>query len=167
MIPPYYIQTMSAYNAEMNRRIYAGADALGEAGRRADVGLFWASVHATLAHVFWGDSIWLSRFGLGQAPDVAMRDSGAFVADWGDLRAQRTALDAAMMDWAARFRAEDSSGDLTWWSGAVGRQMVKPRAICLMQIFNHQTHHRGQVHAALTQAGVALGDTDLPFVLPE
>ena len=36
-----------------------------------------------------------------------------------------------------------------------------------MQIFNHQTHHRGQVHAALTALGESTGDTDLPFVLPD
>jgi uncharacterized damage-inducible protein DinB len=31
--------------------------------------------------------------------------------------------------------------------------------------FNHQTHHRGQVHALLTGFGEQTGDTDLPFVL--
>jgi uncharacterized damage-inducible protein DinB len=31
--------------------------------------------------------------------------------------------------------------------------------------FNHQTHHRGQVHALLTGFGAQTGDTDLPFVL--
>jgi uncharacterized damage-inducible protein DinB len=32
-------------------------------------------------------------------------------------------------------------------------------------MFNHQTHHRGQVHAMLTAAGVDVGPTDVP-VLP-
>ncbi|MEL6339735.1 MAG: DinB family protein, partial [Myxococcota bacterium] len=41
----------------------------------------------------------------------------------------------------------------------------KPRAVCLMQVFNHQTHHRGQVHALLTRAGEDPGATDLPFVV--
>jgi len=35
-----------------------------------------------------------------------------------------------------------------------------------MQLFNHQTHHRGQVHAMLTAAGQKSNDTDLPF-MPE
>jgi uncharacterized damage-inducible protein DinB len=30
-----------------------------------------------------------------------------------------------------------------------------------MHFFNHQTHHRGQVHAILTAAGAKPGDTDL------
>jgi uncharacterized damage-inducible protein DinB len=32
-------------------------------------------------------------------------------------------------------------------------------------LFNHQTHHRGQVHAMLTAAGEQTGDTDLFLVL--
>ena len=31
-------------------------------------------------------------------------------------------------------------------------------------MFNHQTHHRGQVHCMLTQAGAKPSDTDLPFL---
>ncbi|MGV6810972.1 MAG: DinB family protein, partial [Brevirhabdus sp.] len=60
----------------------------------------------------------------------------------------------------------DTEGDLNWYSGAMGRDMSKPRAICLMQLFNHQTHHRGQIHAMLTAAGARPGDTDIPF-MPE
>jgi len=35
-----------------------------------------------------------------------------------------------------------------------------------MHMFNHQTHHRGQVHCMLTQAGGKPADTDL-ILLPE
>ena len=48
---------------------------------------------------------------------------------------------------------------------ATGRELTKPRGMCVAQIFNHQTHHRGQVHALLTRAGEDPGATDLPFVL--
>jgi uncharacterized damage-inducible protein DinB len=37
---------------------------------------------------------------------------------------------------------------------------------CVTHFFNHQTHHRGQVHAMLTAAGAKPGDTDL-FIMPE
>jgi uncharacterized damage-inducible protein DinB len=40
----------------------------------------------------------------------------------------------------------------------------KPRALLVAHMFNHQTHHRGQVHAMLTAAGATPGDTDLPFM---
>jgi uncharacterized damage-inducible protein DinB len=32
-----------------------------------------------------------------------------------------------------------------------------------MQMFNHQTHHRGQVTALLMQSGIDPGITDLPW----
>jgi len=32
----------------------------------------------------------------------------------------------------------------------------------VVQMFNHQTHHRGQVHALLTSFGVDMGPTAVP-----
>ncbi|MBY0397115.1 MAG: damage-inducible protein DinB [Thermoleophilia bacterium] len=167
MIPAYYVQTMAAYNAEMNRRVYGAALRLDDADRRADMGLFWRSIHGTLSHLCWADRVWMARFGLGAAPAVAIRDSGGMEEDFDRLWAARQGLDADMIDWAASYDPSQSEGMLEWWSGAANRQMAKPRALCLMQVFNHQTHHRGQVHAALTRLGESTGDTDLPFVLPD
>jgi len=31
-------------------------------------------------------------------------------------------------------------------------------------VFNHQTHHRGQISTVLTQMGHGLGSTDIPFM---
>ena len=39
-------------------------------------------------------------------------------------------------------------------------------ALCVVHMFNHQTHHRGQVHAMVTAAGGKGWVSDLPF-LPE
>ena len=55
---------------------------------------------------------------------------------------------------------------MTWHSNAVNRDISKPKWLLVTQLFNHQTHHRGQVHCMLTQAGGKPHDTDLPF-LPE
>src|SRR5215204_4327634 len=52
-------------------------------------------------------------------------------------------------------------GDLTWYSGAAKRDMTKPKSVLLMHFFNHQTHHRGQVHCMLTQAGLKAHVSDL------
>ena len=149
----------------MNRRVYGAARRLTDAARRADGGAFWRSIHGTLSHLLWADRMWMSRFGLGDKPEVPIAASGRLVEDFDELWRQRQAFDAEMIAWAARLEPAALEGDLTWWSGALDREMVKPRALLMVQIFNHQTHHRGQVHALLTRAGEATGDTDLPFVL--
>ena len=165
MITPDYVRTMAAYNAEMNRRVYVAAARLGDAERRADRGAFWGSIHGTLCHLLWGDRIWLARFGVGAPPQVPIDRSDRMIDGFDALRQARQEMDAALIDWAAGLAPEALEGDLAWRSGAAGRDMVKSRAICVMQVFNHQTHHRGQVHALLTAAGEATGATDLPFVL--
>lgn len=167
MITPAYIRTMAAYNAELNRRVYGAAATLSDAQRRADGGAFFKSIHATLCHILWADMVWLSRLGVGAAPSVAIGQSGSFVEDFDELRRRREALDAIIIEWGERVQPEELPGDISWHSGAMGREMRKPKMLCIMQLFNHQTHHRGQVHALLTRAGAQTGATDLPFVLPD
>ena len=166
MITPAYAQTMAAYNAELNRRVFSAALRLDDATRKDDGGVFWGSIHGTLNHIYWADRQWLSRFGMGQATGVPLSASATLFDDFGQLWTERQALDLDIARWAATLGADDIAGDLTWYSGATGTEMSRPRALCIMQIFNHQTHHRGQVHALITRAGESTGDTDLPFVLP-
>ncbi|HAR51365.1 MAG TPA: damage-inducible protein DinB, partial [Roseovarius nubinhibens] len=58
------------------------------------------------------------------------------------------------------------ASDLAWYSGTLGRDVTRALGLCVAHFFNHQTHHRGQIHAMLTAAGARPGDTDL-FVMPE
>lgn len=166
MITPEYARTMARYNEELNRRIYSAAQRLSDEQRRSNEGAFWKSIHATLSHLYWADRIWLSRFGVAQAPDVPIAQSGTMIEDFNTLWTERQALDRTIVAWADAMTADEIEGTLSWYSGAAGRQMSKPRALLIMQIFNHQTHHRGQVHALITRFGEKTGDTDLPFVLP-
>ena len=62
MIDVGYVRTMAAYNAWQNRSLYRCASALSDEERRRDCGAFFGSIQATLNHLLWGDSIWLSRF---------------------------------------------------------------------------------------------------------
>jgi len=166
MITPAYLERMARYNSWQNGSIFGAADTLDDAARRADRGAFFASIHRTLSHLLWGDTAWMDRFEGGDGPGVPIAESGDWVADWGVLKSRRRAMDARIRDWARTATAADIEGDFTWSSGTTGRDMTLPKAVCLIQLFNHQTHHRGQVHAMLTAAGARPDVTDLPF-MPE
>jgi uncharacterized damage-inducible protein DinB len=71
--------------------------------------------------------------------------------------------DGAILAWSDRLDPAWLDGDLAWFSEALGREMARPRWLLVTHMFNHQTHHRGQVHCMLTQAGAMPGVTDLPF----
>jgi uncharacterized damage-inducible protein DinB len=167
MITPDYVRLMAAYNAEMNRRLYAAAANLTDDERRADRGAFWQSIHGSLVHLLWGDCQWMSRFAGWEKPGVAIRQSATMIEDFDELRARRIKADADIEAWAARVDDAWLAQDLVWFSGAAQREMRRPKGKLLVHFFNHQTHHRGQVHAMLTACGQDTGDTDLFLVVPE
>jgi uncharacterized damage-inducible protein DinB len=166
MITPSYVRTMAAYNAEMNRRLFGAASRLSEAERRLDRGGFWHSIHGTLVHILWGDFQWMSRFDGWERPATPIRESDHFVEDYAELWARRQTADAAISRWAAQVDDPWLDRDLTWFSGAANREISAPKRFLITHFFNHQTHHRGQVHAMLTAAGEKTDDTDLFLVLP-
>jgi uncharacterized damage-inducible protein DinB len=166
MITAPYIQAMAAYNAEMNRRWYAAAGRLTDAERREERGAFFGSLHGTLCHILWADRLWMHRFAGWERPPVGQKESPRMIADFMELSAARLTADAAMEDWAATVTQDWLDGELAWFSGSMQRELRQPRALLVVHMFNHQTHHRGQVHAMLTALGEKTGDTDLPFVLP-
>ena len=157
---------MARYNAWQNDGLRAMIGEMSKAEVTQDRGLFFGSIFGTLNHMLWGDAIWISRFDGGQEPDPSIKDSVAFTPTPAVWAADRFRMDARITLWAESVSAIDLVGDLTWRSVAAGREVTKPRALCVMQLFNHQTHHRGQVHAALTALGKKPNDTDLPF-MPE
>lgn len=166
MITPGWCHTMARYNAWQNQNVVSAADTLTEEARRADRGAWFGSIHGTLSHLLWGDLVWMSRFDGGDPPEGGIPASPHLFPDWGDFRRRRAATDRRIEAWSSRLDQDDLDGDLAWHSGALGRDVIKPRALCIAHMFNHQTHHRGQVHAMLTAAGARPGPTDL-FAMPD
>lgn len=164
MIDPAYARTMARYNRWQNGQLYACAETLEAADRMADRGLFFGSIQATLSHLLWADRMWLHRLAGMPAPPPGIAGSTTLYPDWDGLARERRAVDEVIEDWAAGLDPAGLSGTLTWYSGATGRELSRPRWLVVMHLFNHQTHHRGQVHAALTGLGVKTGVTDLAFM---
>ncbi|MBV6638431.1 MAG: DinB family protein [Mameliella sp.] len=166
MISPDYCLVMARYNAWQNRQMKHAFEALDEAQLGKDRKAFFGSILGTANHLLWGDMIWMSRFAGTARPEGGITESPALTASRGEWEIARFRTDAEILLWAERLRAVDLAGELSWYSGAVGRNVSKPMALCVTHMFNHQTHHRGQVHAMLTAAGVAAPVSDLAF-MPE
>jgi uncharacterized damage-inducible protein DinB len=156
-----HVRLLARYNAWQNASLRNAADGLSEEARRQDRGAFWGSIHGTLNHILWADQIWMSRFSDWPKPTFAQKQSALLCAEWTDYKSQRESADQCILAWAQALTAHDCAGDLVWYSGALGREATAPKWVCLTHFFNHQTHHRGQVHAMLTDAGARPEDTDL------
>ena len=86
MIPPEYVQMMVRYNQWQNRSLYGAADTLSSEERLLDRGAFFKSIQATLTHILWGDTLWLSIFDGGEKPDLEVALAGEYPSDWDTLK---------------------------------------------------------------------------------
>jgi uncharacterized damage-inducible protein DinB len=146
----------------MNERMYAALAALDDTERRRDRGAFFGSIHRTLSHLVWADSIWLSRFG---GPRYAEPAYGADLFEhFAALSAAREAADHAVLHWAGQVTPAWLDSTLQYRSAMDERQRQLPAWVAAAHMFNHATHHRGQLTTLLKQAGVDPGVTDLPFM---
>lgn len=166
MIDRSYVLRMARYNAWQNRHMKGAMESLTDAALREERGAFFGSILGTANHLLWGDMLWMSRFDGGSAPKGGIPESPGLtptLAEWGT---ERFRTDGRILKWAEGLSSPALTGSLSWHSGALGREVTKPQALCVMHFFNHQTHHRGQIHAMLTAAGATTHDTDL-FIMPE
>ncbi len=163
-VTPDWVRMMAQYNAWQNGWMIPAASGLSVDARQLDRGAFFGSIHGTLSHLLWGDSLWMGRFDGGDAPLAPIEAGTQNFPDWDGYVAARGAMDQRITRWAASLGDGDVLGELTFWSGTKQADLVVPKAKVFTHFFNHQTHHRGQVHAMLTGAGVTTPDTDLLFM---
>lgn len=167
MISAKHAQTMAQYNRWMNEKIYAACDQLTDTQRKEDRGAFFKSIHTTLNHLLWGDYMWLGRFTQGtplakEYPDAMIGTN--LHEEWEALKAAREAMDADLLAWAATIDEAWLARDFSWYSGLTKSTRTRPAWFLVTHMFNHQTHHRGQVTTLLSQYGLNPGDTDLPLM---
>ncbi|MBY6152635.1 DinB family protein [Vannielia litorea] len=164
MIGVEWVRMMARYNAWQNEQLMVAVRRIPAAELTADRGAFFGSILGTLNHIVWGDLLWMSRFDRGPGPECSQKESAACFPTAGAWEAARFQLDGRIKIWAAGLKEVALVGDLSWYSKDYDAHYRKPMGVCVTQLFNHQTHHRGQVHAMLTSIGVDPGVTDVPFL---
>ena len=153
---------MADYNAWMNRKLYEAAAGLPDDARKRDLGAFFKSLHGTLNHILFTDLMFLARF-TGSAMPEGDLDTELH-HDFGALRSERDATDARILDWIAGLDRAWLAEALTFTSVVDGKTRTLPRWVMVTQMFNHQTHHRGQATTLLKQLGADPGINDIPWL---
>lgn len=145
-----YYSTFARYNAWANARLYGACAKLSESEYLRPRPSFFGSIHATLNHLLVGDRIWLGRIE-GRPEKLALNQMlyGDFVA----LRVARRAEDERLIRVVEGFDAARLDQPLDYLNTA-GERYRTPLRLVLGHLFNHQTHHRGQVHGLLSQTPV-------------
>ncbi len=163
MNPVAHFTLLADYNVWATDRLLDAVSLLDDDDYRRDVGLFFKSIHGTLNHLLVGEQLlWFRRFAEGVSPKVALDE---------EAEPDRVRLAARLREGAARWQPLIQSWPASRFDGALsyttmrGQPANLPFAATLTHVFNHSTHHRGQITAALTALGQPCPELDLVYFL--
>lgn len=160
-----HFDTLARYNLWATKRLLTAVSAVPDADYFKDCGLFFKSIHGTLNHLLVTEQLlWYRRFAERVSPQMALN---------AEVESDRQRLAMQLLDGAARWQpfihalpAECFMGVLDYHS-TQGMAVSLPFADALSHVFNHSTHHRGQITTALTQLGLPCPELDLAYMLIE
>ena len=155
-------QLMAEYNCWMNQNIYQVCESIPDEQRKQDRGAFFKSIHGTFNHLLYGDKVWMGRF--TNQPFSGTSLSQELYADFAELRAEREQTDQQILDWSKTLDPDWLSQRFEYVSQSDQKRRVMPAWILVTHLFNHQTHHRGQVTTLIKQLGYEPGVTDIPWM---
>jgi uncharacterized damage-inducible protein DinB len=147
-----HYKMLARYNRIANERLYACCAQLDDAERRKQRPGSFGSIHALLNHILLGDRIWMGRFenpGHSRTPPL----NTVLYDDFAALREARVAEDARIEKFFIEAGPEFFTQELRY-TNSMGVDYVDQAAVASAHLFNHQTHHRGQIHVMLSQTPV-------------
>ena len=154
-------QMLAAYNAWANRLLYAAVTKLSDDELHRDTGAFFGSVFATLSHILVADRVWLNRF-TGEGPKPKRLDEKPY-ASFPELNAARVQEDKRIIDYIDSLTPGQLEASFSY-TPVTSPELVSHKLWpALTHFFNHQTHHRGQVHSGLTGMGKPSLSLDLIY----
>ncbi|MFN3376115.1 MAG: DinB family protein [Burkholderiaceae bacterium] len=163
MNPPQHFSQLARYHQWATGRLLDAVARLPDQDYRRDMGLFFRSIHGTLNHLLVAEHLlWFVRFSEGSSPRVALD---------AEVETDRQLLAQRLREGAARWQPLIAGWPLERWGSTLdyttlrGTAVSLPLAATLAHVFNHGTHHRGQVTAALTALGQPCPELDLVYFL--
>ena len=158
-----HFSSQARYHVWATHRLLEAVSRLPAADYQRDVGLYFKSIHGTLNHMLVSEHLlWYARFAKGKSPVLALNSEIE-----PDRERLAQAIKGGSANWTpliATWPAERFDGQLDYQTSQ-GAPLSLPFAATLAHVFNHATHHRGQITAALTVMGQPCPELDMVYFL--
>ena len=152
-------QLLANFNKWTNGKIITSCKKLTETEYKKDRGAFFSSIHGTLNHLLVVDRAFISRI---EGKDHGQKSLDQILFEsLLQLEEARIKEDKRLIDLVNNLSEENIYKEITYNGFETGKTTHTINTI-LITLFNHQTHHRGQIHNMLSQAGVKSPQIDIP-----
>ncbi|KJE95987.1 hypothetical protein CAOG_06365 [Capsaspora owczarzaki ATCC 30864] len=174
----HHIQRMARYNQWANAVILDAAATLSETDLKSHASQPFRSIHGTITHILLAQKLWLSRAN----PEYKCDDIGHFWAngqyakpedessqwekyetDPAKLGAMLRASDQAIIDFVCSSKLPANPTSAMTYKTTDGAEKSSPYDVSLLHLFNHSTHHRGQITVGLIGRGIPPPEMDMIY----
>jgi uncharacterized damage-inducible protein DinB len=163
---PEYFQYFAKYNSWANKKLFDACGQLSSEEYFKQRPSSFGSIHRTLNHIMVADRIWLDRF--AERETLIKRLDHELFNTLEDLRTGRRDLDRAIEEMTVELNDLQLTKELSFrLLSKANETSSSPMRYALGHFFNHQTHHRGQVHDLLSQTAVPPPSLDLIYFVRE
>ena len=152
-------QLLANFNTWANTKIFSSCKKLDDTEYKKDRKAFFSSIHGTLNHLLVVDGAYISRIE-GKNHDLKSLDQILY-ENLFQLEEARIKEDKRLVDLVNNLSKESINKEITYKGFETGNQTYTINLV-LITLFNHQTHHRGQIHNMLSQAGIKPPQIDIP-----
>jgi uncharacterized damage-inducible protein DinB len=152
----------AGYHVWAMEEILRRSEPIPDPSYRANLGAFYRSIHGTLNHILLTDRIWMGRLTGNLYPFQSLDQ---------EVESDRAALGRALLDQARRWtgyiesQPDSRFPEIFAYKNAFGKDMSVMYGGVLLHVFNHSTHHRGQISTMITHLGFQVPEMDLPDFL--
>jgi len=152
-------QLLANFNKWTNEKIINSCKKLTETEYKKDREAFFSSIHGTLNHLLVVDRAYIFHI---EGKDHGLKSLDQILYEnLFQLEKARIEEDKRLVDLVNNLLEESINKEITYNGFETGKTTYTINTI-LITLFNHQTHHRGQIHNMLSQAGIKPPQIDIP-----
>ncbi len=146
------IATAARYNEWANNRLYNALKSMTDSERREDRKAFFRSIHNTMNHILLADLLYRQR--LEKKPITFNSLDEIVHEDFEDLENAHRSNDKWYSELCMGLTEKDLDSDFSFKAVGMDKDeyYALPLKVCLTNLFQHQIHHRGQVHHMISHA---------------
>ena len=152
-------QLLANFNTWANTKIFSACKELDDTEYKKDRKAFFSSIHGTLNHLLVVDRAYIFHI---ERKDHGLKSLDQILYEnLFQLEEARIKEDKRLVDLVNNLSEESIHKEITYNGFETGKT-THTINIILLSMFNHQTHHRGQIHNMLSQAGIKPPQIDIP-----
>ena len=169
-------QMMAEYNKCINNQLINCCQLLSNDDLSKDTLSFFPNIISYWNHILFGDLILLGRLAKNEISSLTSNDFNElptpksprdiYHENFTNIVVLRNQVDVLISQYCRDLTDEECDQTITYQT-TENQTITKKVADVTQHIFNHQTHHRGQLTCILSQLGVDYGCMDLPVIVPD